>query len=198
MPQATTIEKYLAKATRNNINTKSKEAILWFRDTVKRTMIDPSSFIREEKGRLVNSWTNAGLGKMYLAYYDPKHKETLPYYDTFPLIIPIEKYDDGFLGLNLHYLPPVLRAKLLGALYDTLNNDTYNEKTKMLVTYNILKAAKKFKYFQPCLKRYLGSHFRSRFIKVEPEAWALVTFLPVEQFEKKRKNEVWQESRKMI
>ena len=53
------------------------------------------------------------LGNMYLFAYDPKHKETLPYYDRFPLIFPINKAKGGFLGINLHYLPPPFRAKLM-------------------------------------------------------------------------------------
>ena len=42
-------------------------------------------------------------GKMYFYFYDPKYKAVLPIYDRFPLVIPIEPYPDGFLGLNLHY-----------------------------------------------------------------------------------------------
>ena len=41
-------------------------------------------------------------GKLNMFFYDPKHKKTLPYYDTFPLVLPLETYNDGFLGLNLH------------------------------------------------------------------------------------------------
>ena len=44
------------------------------------------------------------MGKMYFFYYDPKGKKTLATYDRFPLVFPIERYSDGFLGLNLHYL----------------------------------------------------------------------------------------------
>ena len=44
-------------------------------------------------------------GEMYMFYYDAKHKDTLPYWDRFPLVFPFSKVKDGFLGLNLHYLP---------------------------------------------------------------------------------------------
>ena len=33
------------------------------------------------------------IGKMYLFHYDPKHKETLPLYDRFPLIFPFQNVD---------------------------------------------------------------------------------------------------------
>lgn len=189
---ATTIQQYLEKATQNNIQLKSKEAVSWFRTNVKKLSIDPSTIMREEKANLVNNWASTGIGQMYMAYYDPKHKETLPYYDRFPLIIPIERYPDGFLGLNLHYLPIPLRARLLDALLDVADDK------RMEVSYNLLKSAARYKYFKPCLKRYLGKHFRSRFVKVNPEAWPVAAFLPVEKFEKKSKTAVWKDSRDMI
>ena len=51
------------------------------------------------------------IGKLNMFFYDPKFKKTLPYYDTFPLVLPLEAYSDGFLGINFHYLPIPLRLK---------------------------------------------------------------------------------------
>jgi len=127
-----------------------------------------------------------------------KHKKTLPYYDRFPLIIPMERYKDGILGMNLHYLPPVLRARLLDALYDTLTNKKFDHNTKMKINYSIMKNASKYRYFQPCIKRYLGKHFRSRFIKVPSSSWTPAVFLPMERFEKASNKQVWTDSRKII
>ena len=70
-------------------------------------------------------------GEMYLFMYDPKHKDTLPYYDRFPLVIPIESYPDGFLGLNLHYIHPKQRLILLDKLSETATNDKFDSKTKL-------------------------------------------------------------------
>ena len=39
-------------------------------------------------------------GKLNMFFYDPKFKKKLPYYDTFPLVLPLETYSDGFLGIN--------------------------------------------------------------------------------------------------
>lgn len=196
---ATTFENILRNAQRKGIaNDKSKESIDWFRNTVRKSTknVSTSRLYREEKEHLVNAWTNTGIGHMYFVTYDPKHKKTLPYYDSFPLIIPIERYRDGLLGLNLHYLPPILRAKLLDSLYDTLTNDKFDETTKMKVSYGILAGASKHKYFEPCVKRYLGKHFRSRFIKIPPEKWNPAIFLPVESFQKASKSKVWSDSRR--
>ena len=51
-------------------------------------------------------------GHLYLFMYDPKLKKTLPYYDRFPLVFPYAKTPDGFIGLNMHYLPYGLRIRL--------------------------------------------------------------------------------------
>jgi len=198
---ATIFQNILANAERKGItDRKSEEALSWFRVNVRKTTRSVSSqrLMREEKDNLVNSWTNVGIGKIYFVQYDPKHKDTLPYYDMFPVIIPIERYKDGILGLNLHYLPPILRVKLMDALYDTLNNDKMDESTKMKVNYQILKKASKYSLFKPCIKRYLGNHFRSRFVRVPPDNWSPAVFLPVENFRKATKKQVWADSRRNI
>jgi len=198
---ATLFQNILNNAERKGItDKKSIESIEWYRNTVRKTTnaISSSRVMREEQASIVNSWTNTGPGRMYMVHYDPKHKKTLPYYDTFPLIIPLERYKDGILALNLHYLPPIFRAKLLDGLYDTLTNDKFDEKTKMQISYQTLKGASKIKYFEPCIKRYLGKHFRSRFIKIEPQKWTPAVFLPIEDFQKASKNKVWADSRKML
>jgi hypothetical protein len=196
---ATIFQNILANAARKGIkNQYSAESIKWFRTNIRKTAVSPLRVIREEKDNYVSSWSNVAIGKMYFAYYDPKHKKTLPYYDTFPLIIPIQRYSDGFLGLNLHYLPPTLRARLLDSLYDLLNNAKLDERKRLVISYSILQSAAKHRFFKPCVKRYLGTHFRSRFVKIPHQNWTAAVFLPVESFEKASKNEVWSDSRQTV
>jgi hypothetical protein len=135
---------------------------------------------------------------MYFYSYDPKTKETLPYYDRFPLVIPIEPYNDGFLGLNLHYLPPQLRLVLLDKLYNLLTDTSFDEFTRLKLSYSLLSSTSRYKEFQPCLKRYLFSHLRSRFIEVPADQWEIAIFLPTEQFVKASSAKVHRESRKQI
>ena len=138
------------------------------------------------------------VGSMYMYYYDPKHKKTLPYFDRFPLVLPYRKVEGGFMGLNLHYLPLNYRAKLMDALYDVANNDKFDETTKLKFNYNILNSASKFKYFAPCVKHYLTDHVRSRFLYVYPSEWDIALFLPLERFQGATKQKVWAESKKLI
>ena len=137
-------------------------------------------------------------GEMYLFAYDPKTKEDLPYYDRFPLVFPFRRVTGGFYGINMHYLPPLLRAKLMDALYDTINNDKMDETTRLRINYRILQSAAKFRFFEPCVKHYLNNHVKSRFLQVDPTQWDVALFLPLERFAKANKLKVYADSKKKI
>lgn len=171
----------------------------WFRDKAMDVVgnID-SGRVLNRAGAKANVVAHPRMGRMLMYRYDPKHKLTLPYYDKFPLIFPIEKYKDGFLGINMHYLPPIFRARLMDALYDTLNNQKYDDTTKMKISYQILKNASKFRYFQPTIHRYLTSHIRSPLVEIDIKEWDYVLMLPLAKFAKMNQRAVWDESVKMI
>jgi hypothetical protein len=173
----------------------------WFRakaQSVNKASITTSKFLNEH-GRMSAAWMP---GNMYMMVYDPKGKDTLPYYDNFPLILPYKKVPGGFYGLNLHYLPPVLRAKLMDALWqDRLTNQRFDHTTKMKLgprAYHILKASARYHWFSPCVKHYLDGHVRSQFILIHPQEWQAALFLPCEQFKKATKEKVWRDSRNKI
>lgn len=130
------------------------------------------------------------LGGMFFFMYDAKHKETLPYWDKFPLVIPIEMYNDGFLGLNLHYLPPKLRRELIDKLVG-YKKRAGNPRAYMSLSYPMLKGITRTKLFEPCLHRYLGSHMRSQLVKVHEDAWINATMLPVQRFQGATARQVW-------
>lgn len=174
-------------STSSNITKLLSEATDWLRQTA-MTMVN--EITNPKKGFK----SDVEIGKMYLFSYDPKLKKTLPYYDRYPLIFPIEGYSDGFLGINLHYLPPMLRARLLDSLIDTINNDKYDDSTKLKISYSILSGASKFRYFKPCVKRYLYSHIRSRFKEIEPKEWSKAILLPTQRFEKANESKIYQDS----
>ena len=122
------------------------------------------------------------IGKMYFYFYDPKTKEKMKYYDRFPLVIPIERYNDGFLGLNLHYIHPKYRMTMLDKLSATANNSSYDEKTKLRISYQYLTAASKVFEATPCIKRYLFSQIESRFLEISADEWDIAALLPMESF----------------
>jgi hypothetical protein len=136
------------------------------------------------------------IGKMYFYFYDPKTKEKMKYYDRFPLVIPIERYNDGFLGLNLHYIHPKYRITLLDKLSSTASNDAYDEKTKLRISYQYLTSASKAFEATPCIKRYLFSQIESRFLEITADEWDIAALLPMESFVGATANQVHSESRK--
>jgi len=183
--------------TKNPHRIGTKASISWLRkqaSSMKKyttgSIIDTAAPFRK-----VTTLSGNSIGRMYMFVYDPKTKEQLPYYDTFPLIFPIEFYKDGMLGINLHYLSPVLRAKLMDQLYDTINNDKYDSTTKLRISYRLLAAASRYQYFKPCIKRYLFSHVRSPFISINPKEWDYALMLPTERFVKASKDTVFADSR---
>jgi len=200
---ATVEESYLDKLKdaikTNQVTAKAKAAGNWFRSIVNRTKgafsgETPQSILQ----RSDSLTTRSVLGKMYFYSYDPKWKDKLPYYDTFPLVFPIEKYNDGFLGLNFHYLAPKDRAVLMDQLKGFANNKKYDETTRLLLTYNMLKGFSKIKRAKPTVHRYLTSKLKSRFVLVNADEWEVALFLPVERFKKVNKKKVWSQSRTMF
>ena len=134
-------------------------------------------------------------GRLNMFFYDPKYKKTLPYYDTFPLVLPLERYDDGFLGINLHYLPMTLRIRLLDRLVDYSNNTKFDESTRLAVDYSKLK---KIKLIKPALKRYLAGRVKTQFRRIDADEFTVAALLPVQRFKKASAKEVYSDSRKMI
>ena len=175
----------------------SKQSLDWLAQKIaqlKGTASIPIGMSRE-KFRQVNDFR---LGKLYCFYYDPKGKEDLPYYDRFPMVLAIEKYNDGFLGLNLHYLPFNYRMAFLGKLLKFAVQGEPGEIDRLRVTYDILVASKRLKEFRPCIKRYLSGHIQSKILAIQPNEWDIAAFLPLQQFRGAKSQEVWQESLEQI
>jgi hypothetical protein len=177
---------------------RSEQARNWFRDKAKASRsagaARPEQILRTSQNKV----TRVLPGRMYHFFYDPKTKEQLPYYDMFPLIFMVKKAPGGFYGLNVHYLPPALRAKLMDGLYDYVSDDKYDENTRLRMSYQILTGASKLRYYKPCFKRYLYNHVESRFIEVQPSEWDIALMLPTQRFAYGSKQKVWADSRKAI
>ena len=137
-------------------------------------------------------------GTMVMFAYDPKFKETLPYYDTFPLCLPFRVVPGGFYGINLHYLPYEIRAQLLDRLMEFKNTKGITDNTKLKLSWQLLDGASKFAAIQPCVKHYLYEHVETPFKIVSPTDWATAIMLPVERFEKQTAQQVWARSLKQI
>jgi len=167
------------------------QSVAWFRNKIKE-FGEPKSMdlIRDGKRTSIPTF---GLLNMFV--YDPKLKDKLPYYDTFPLVLPIENYSNGFLGINLHYLSMPMRIRLLDRLVDYSNNDKFDKSTNLNVDYSRLK---KIDLIKPCLKRYLAGNVKTQFRKVEADEFIVATLLPVQRFKKQSDSHVFAKSRGMV
>jgi hypothetical protein len=178
---------------KQNLAMSSNKARQWIKNKVKDLNgLRPNTLMRDTRRKQ----TKFDLGGMYFFVYNPKLRDDLPFYDLFPLVIPIETYSDGFLGLNLHYLAPVPRAKLLDELSEFATNNKYDEKTRIAVSYQMLKSISNTDAFRPCLKRYLLQNIKSQFLRIDANEWDIAIFLPVESFIGETKQKVFSNSRK--
>lgn len=169
----------------------SREAGTWLRKKIKELNVKQKTLLKDhDRLRKI-----AYIGKMYFFFYDPKTKEKLPYYDTFPLVIPLERYNNGFLGLNLHYVAPKVRMQILEVLHKTATNEKMDDTTRMKVNYNIITSIAKSHFMRPCIKRYLTAHIASRFVLISADEWYFAAMLPFEAFKKLPKTKVFNKSR---
>ena len=162
----------------NQIQT-GNEPFKWYRNRIKE-LGTPSVPELLRTGKLSKTPVGKSLN---MFVYSPKGRNKLPYYDTFPLVLPLKSMEGGFLGLNFHYLPYALRARLL----DAAGGDSLN-----------ISAIEKNRLTKPCIKRYLFGYTRSMFRKIDDEDNLTAIMLPVQRFKKASTSEVWADSRKMI
>lgn len=197
----------------------------WQRSAIKDMERWSSKVIRpREKSRvelLRESEFRSGIriGRPCMFFYEAKGRDKLPYWDKFPVIIPIKKGEGYFIGLNVHYLSPDSRAILLDSIYSIMlrghkyRGDLYEKarlgnvsegaiydrtaETYLDISYSkLMREVGGIKYFKPTIHKYLTSQVKSRVIEITPRGWTMCMFLPTAKFVKKSEGEVWRESEK--
>lgn len=192
-----TLLQKLEKAARNRqLDKNSKESLEWFRKNARKTIgrEQAQTLLIQQQKRAQNIGKRPPIGKMYTYAYDPKHKETLPYYDRFPLGFYVGPARGGFYLVNLHYLSPKYRAILFDALLSVTNDPRYAENKKLKITYDLLSGSQKFRYFKPCFKHYLAKQLETRIVEIPFTEWEAALFLPTADFEGASANQVWSDS----
>jgi hypothetical protein len=188
------LDRIKSSLAKEGLNLRTNAARDWLRAKIKTLNPSRQALLNDSK-RLKSG---AIIGRMYFFYYDPKTKDKLPYYDRFPLVLPIEQYQDGFLGLNLHYLHPKQRIILLDKLSEFSNNSKYDTTTKLRLSYDLLRRSSSISEYIPCVKKYLFSHVESRFLEIAANEWDIAALLPMESFVGASTGKVYAESRKKI
>ena len=180
----------LRRLAAKGIKPNTSSARKWFQKKARDTRINRQQLLNSSD-RSENIPT---VGNMYCYAYDPKWKAKLPYYDEFPLIFVVEPAPSGFIGINLHYVSPRNRLLLMDSLTKISTDNRYDSKTKLALSYNILKGLSKYNMMKPCLKRYLYNQVKSNFVKINANEWDIAIFLPVQKFKKAAASTVWSDS----
>ena len=153
------------KISKQNPNKSKAKSAEWIAGQMKRV-----------KSRKVGK---PAVGRLYMFGYDAKNKDTLPYWDKFPLIICIGVTPTHLLGLNMHYIPPKAREIFLESLLKFASTKVISNKTKLKINWSKIKA---FPGAHHMIKMYLASHVKVGFQEVAPKDWHNVIHLQTQQF----------------
>ena len=174
-------------------NKQLDRSLRWYRENLKTLANTRPATLMSGNNSLVSQIIP---GNMYMFFYDAKLKDKLPYWDRFPLILAFRKVENGFYGINLHYLPYMVRFKILGAMHNYVTSEKIDDNSKVRINWQIVESASKLAPAKACVKHYLYDHVESRFLKVSYPDWITASQLPVEKFVGASKETVWRETRK--
>ena len=168
---------------KGEIRKRQREAIRWYLDKIdldKKT-IEPEDMFKGKRN------VNVPLvGQLLFFKYDAKHKDTLPYWDRYPLAMIIDIREDSFLSLNLHYLDYASRNLLIFYLLKTIhrNNPNRDGRAAARINYMLTKTLSQYHFIKPAIKQHNFDRIRSKIIRVPVQEWPHAIFLPLQRFQK--------------
>ena len=167
----------------------------WYEEKIKQFTI-PSRGELIQQGGIHTKKQGPFYGEINMFFYDAKFKKTLPYWDRFPLVIPIFdktfNFDSKieFMGINFHYLSIPLRIALLNQLVnlyikrsviDEEGLEAFNKQTRLVIT-NFSHLISTTSEAMPCIKHYLTSHITSNIRRIKATEFIISMLLPIEDF----------------
>ena len=164
----------------------------WYRSQVNRIASGKTAGQLFREGKLQ---ARPSVGRLNLFGYNPKLRAKLPYYDIFPLVLPLEPTKGGFMGMNFHYLPPLLRFRLLERMQARASDRRFDSNTKFEVNYDDVKS---IKIVKPTIKKYLYAYCQTGFLRINADDAAIAIYLPVQRFKKASDAVVYSDSRKFL
>ena len=171
----------MAEKTNQPSNNSSQNAVQWFKDSIrglKKNQIgkqqDYLTIIKNNKRNVKTTLR----GQVLLFQYRPKDKPK--FYDRFPLIIVLDFKGRNLLGLNLHYVPPLDRLRLL-ALMNTLifNKNESNFQNTRIRILSLLNKQIFAKYLGTAVNYYTVENIVGKPKITTPEEWTHFAFLPL-------------------
>jgi len=190
-------EKYKKLLEEEGIESNTKLSQEWFFDRIReinREQVDRQSIITNPPIRMA---TNQFVGRMYLFRYNPIGRQTLPYYDRFPLVILISMQKEGFMGLNLHYLPMDLRQRLFYNLLNRASQSEFRWNTYLKIDYDYLRSKTLLRSHKACIKRYRYDQIYGRMANVPAPEWEIAVHLPLASWRKAGEGRIFKDSREI-
>lgn len=189
------VQRTLNKAKNTGFSLDDDRATLWLAQNLSKiqTSMKQNEFVRDSKTLIKDK--NLTPGVMVFFGYNPKTKDSLPFWDEFPVTIVIDPAPGGFLGLNLHYLPPPERSRFLNILLKKVSDQNWHvnphSDAKFKINYAFLKATEKLSPFKRCIKRYYYSNILTKVALIEPMRWKSVPFFPLDKFRGASRTDIW-------
>jgi len=143
-----------------------------------------------------SSGSKIQLGKMYLYNYAA---ETVPFWDQYPLPIIIKKYSDGWLGLNIHYLPPKIREFFIKKVI--IKNYKFLKKgLPAQISYDDIKDVGNLWYKEgiAIIKRYKSSRVKSNLVEIPWTEWLNISTGEGAQWMNATAEAVYKETKQML
>jgi hypothetical protein len=183
-------QKAHAIAKQNNIISRSPKAREWYHDYAAEYGANfRSGQMMRGGGKRIS---DVKLGRMYFFRYTSQSsasgrdilqtKDEI--YDAFPLVFCLAEYPNLIEAFNFHYIEPALRAQLLGKMFMYLNNEDFNNKTKLFASKfrKVIQDNRLFRHAKAAYKTYKPGRIRSKILEVHPLDWELAIMLPTERF----------------
>ena len=184
--------------------TKADKAVIMinsFRDSIRTKIRNEGAAVNNKSSKWFNETLKNGVrghkvsrpspGKIYAYIYDAKYKDTLPYWDKYPLIIFLgfgksKAGNDLMYGLNLHYISPKARQQFLeDLLKQYASTKTLTNSTKLNIDWSKVRG---FSGAEKMIKAYLPDHIKGTIVEIKPADWANVVLMPLQKFVSKGKS----------
>ncbi len=190
----------LAKGTQLKVD--SLDALKFFQRAIPKTTRIGQGAVRELIVNNTYKRVGAGnifTGRMYLYQYDALWKDQLNYWDSLPLVFFFGQFRSKagkqiLQGLNLHYLPPAYRAKLLLELLKLKTGKSKSPKARLRLSWEAVRAVSKSKACMAAVHNYRVDHIKSKLTQIDYMHWQIVAFLQVAQWQKSSRGNVYKDS----
>ena len=160
----------------------SKKSLFWFvrqRLSLKRN--PRVSFSRLKAHQDLGKWTMRPLpGNLYLARYQPLQKNTLPFWDEYPLVLVLKSDNKYVQGVNMHYMHPQARFKYLTEIQKRYK---WNEDSLVAIrnlNWNKVSVGRIKWATKASHRRYSREGLVTPWKKIHQKYWPLVCLLPLE------------------